>query len=137
MVRKAGGTGAASATGCSASIRNRRCRRRRRAQFRGIDCFAYDPALRFTVTTVPAQGREVIRVEAGKDGTMTLLPFALTNGLAQPLGKELTLYWIESYGGGVFLPFGDATNGRRVSPAGATCSTRSRAPISAATARAG
>ncbi len=64
------------------------------------------------MTTVPAQGREVIRVEAGKDGTMTLLPFALTNGLAQPLGKELTLYWIESYGGGVFLPFGDATNGQ-------------------------
>lgn len=84
----------------------------RRAQFRGIDCFAYDPALCFTVTTVPAQGREVIRVEAGKDGTMTLVPFALTNGLAQPLGKELTLYWIESYGGGVFLPFGDASNGR-------------------------
>ena len=84
----------------------------RRAQFRGIDCFAYDPALRFTVTTVPAQGREVIRVEAGKDGTMTLLPFALTDGLLEPLGKELTLYWIESYGGGVFLPFGDATNGQ-------------------------
>ncbi len=84
----------------------------RRAQFRGIDCFAYDPALRFTVSTVPARERGAIRVEAGKDGTMTLLPFALTDGLAQPLGKELTLYWIEGYGGGVFLPFGDATNGR-------------------------
>ncbi|OYW58662.1 MAG: hypothetical protein B7Z40_22655 [Bosea sp. 12-68-7] len=83
-----------------------------RAQFRGVDCFAYDPALRFTVATVPAREREVIRVEAGKDGTMTLLPFALTDGLGQPLGKELTLYWIEGYGGGVFLPFGDATNGR-------------------------
>ncbi len=83
----------------------------RRAQFRGVDCFAYDPALRFSVSTVPAREREVIRVEAGKDGTMTLLPFALTDGLVQPLGKELTLYWIESYGGGVFLPFGDATNG--------------------------
>lgn len=84
----------------------------RRAQFRGIDCFAYDPALRFTVATVPALDREVIRVEAGKDGIMTLLPFAMTEGLLEPLGKELTLYWIESYGGGVFLPFGDASNGR-------------------------
>lgn len=83
----------------------------RRAQFRGIDCFAYDPALRFVVNTVPARDRETIRVEAGKDGTMTLLPFAVTEGLAAPLGKELTLYWIEGYGGGVFLPFGDATNG--------------------------
>ena len=90
----------------------------RRSQFRGVDCFAYDPALRFTVATVPALDREVIRVEAGKDGTMTLLPFALTHGLLEPLGKELTLYWIESYGGGVFLPFGDATNGQESFPGG-------------------
>ncbi len=84
----------------------------RRAQFRGIDCFGYDPDLRFSVGLAPATGREVIRVEAGKDGMMTLLPFALTVGLEDRLGKELTLYWIEGYGGGVFLPFGDATNGQ-------------------------
>lgn len=84
----------------------------RRAQFRGIDCFAYDPALRFTVALDPATDRETIALEAGKDGSVTLVPFALTRGLATALGKELTLYWIEGYGGGVFLPFGDATNGR-------------------------
>lgn len=84
----------------------------RRAQFRGIDCFSYDPALRFTVGMGPAVDREAIELEAGKDGTVTLLPFALTIGLEAALGRELTLYWIEGYGGGVFLPFGDATNGR-------------------------
>ncbi|MFA6965317.1 DUF1684 domain-containing protein [Bosea sp. (in: a-proteobacteria)] len=84
----------------------------RRAQFRGIDCFAYDPALRFTVGMSPAIEREAIELEAGKDGTVTLIPFAMTIGLEAPLGKELTLYWIDGYGGGVFLPFGDATNGR-------------------------
>ncbi len=84
----------------------------RRAQFRGIDCFAYDPALRFTVGLGSAIDRETIALEAGKDGTVTLIPFALTIGLEPALGKELTLYWIEGYGGGVFLPFGDATNGR-------------------------
>lgn len=84
----------------------------RRAQFRGIDCFAYDPALRFTVGMAPAIEREAIELEAGKDGTVTLIPFAMTIGLEAPLGKELTLYWIDGYGGGVFLPFGDATNGR-------------------------
>lgn len=84
----------------------------RRTQFRGIDCFSYDPALRFTVEMGPAIDRETIELEAGKDGTVTLLPFALTIGLEAPLGKELTLYWIEGYGGGVFLPFGDTTNGR-------------------------
>lgn len=84
----------------------------RRAQFRGIDCFSYDPALRFTVGMAPAIDRETIELEAGKDGTVTLVPFALTIGLESALGRELTLYWIEGYGGGVFLPFGDATNGR-------------------------
>lgn len=84
----------------------------RRAQFRGIDCFAYDPALRFTVGMGPAIDREAIELEAGKDGTVTLIPFAMTIGLDAPLGRELTLYWIDGYGGGVFLPFGDATNGR-------------------------
>jgi len=84
----------------------------RQAQFRGIDCFAYDRALRFMVELGPALDRETIGLEAGKDGTVTLVPFAMTIGLEAALGKELTLYWIEGYGGGVFLPFGDATNGR-------------------------
>src|SRR4051794_4211183 len=45
----------------------------RRAQFRGIECFDYDPALRFTVGLAAAIGRETIELEAGKDGTMTLV----------------------------------------------------------------
>lgn len=84
----------------------------RRAQFPGIDCFAYDPALRFLVDLGPASTREPLELEAGKDGSVRLMPFALTIGLEAALGKELTLFWIEGYGGGVFLPFGDNTNGR-------------------------
>ncbi|GGH09908.1 hypothetical protein GCM10007036_06180 [Alsobacter metallidurans] len=83
----------------------------RRTQFEGVNYFPYDPALRFTVALQPAEGRETLQAEAGKDGLMTLVPFALTQGLEQPLGKELTLYWINGYAGGVFLPFNDATNG--------------------------
>ncbi|GLS21105.1 hypothetical protein GCM10007874_41220 [Labrys miyagiensis] len=37
--------------------------------------------------------------------------FAQTHGLRDGLGVELTLYWIEGYGGGVFLPFTDETSG--------------------------
>ncbi|MDR6873458.1 uncharacterized protein (DUF1684 family) [Bosea sp. BE125] len=83
----------------------------RRAEFTGIACFPYDPALRFEVGLVPAVDRQTIPVEAGKDGLMTLVPYALSDGLAGPLGRELTLYWIAGYGGGTFLPFGDASNG--------------------------
>jgi uncharacterized protein (DUF1684 family) len=83
----------------------------RRERFSGIRYFDYDPALRFEVALRPAQDRDTIRVEAGKDGAMALRPYALTHGLAAALGGELTLYWIEGYGGGTFLPFGDASNG--------------------------
>ena len=58
--------------------------------------------------TIPS----VMRIPGRTDPTVTLVPFAMTIGLKAALGKELTLYWIEGYGGGVFLPFGDATNGR-------------------------
>lgn len=84
----------------------------RKAQFSSIDCFAYDPSLRFEVELGPVIDRATIELEAGKDGMLTLVPFAMTIGLEPALGKELTLYWIEGYGGGLFLPFGDATNGR-------------------------
>ena len=39
------------------------------------------------------------------------VPVARTAGLADRLGGELTVYWLGGYGGGVFMPFGDATNG--------------------------
>jgi uncharacterized protein (DUF1684 family) len=83
----------------------------RRAGLRGIPCFDYDPGLRFEVALTAARDRETIAFEAGKDGVMTLVPYALTQGLGDRLGRELTLYWIAGYGGGVFLPFGDASNG--------------------------
>lgn len=81
-----------------------------RAEFTGLPFFDYDPALRFTVALRPAEAA-AITVSVGGDGAMRLRPFAVTEGLAA-LGGELTLYWVEGYGGGVFLPFTDATSGR-------------------------
>lgn len=81
-----------------------------RAGFAGLPFFDYDPALRFLVALRPVAGA-ALEVSAGEDGTMRLRPFAMTEGLAR-LGGELTLYWIEGYGGGVLLPFTDGTSGR-------------------------
>jgi hypothetical protein len=50
-------------------------------------------------------------MEVGDDGEVRLSPVARTCGLASRLGNELTLYWIDGYGGGLFLPFRDATSG--------------------------
>ncbi len=81
-----------------------------RAGFGALPFWDYDPALRFEVRLRAAEGA-VFDVSAGGDGTMRLRPFAVTDGLGA-LGGELTLYWIEGYGGGVLLPFTDGTSGR-------------------------
>jgi uncharacterized protein (DUF1684 family) len=85
----------------------------RRALFSGIPYFPYDARFRFAVALEPlvAGVPEPEQAQAGKDGLLELVPFATTRGLAAPLGRELTLYWIAGYGGGVFLPFRDETSG--------------------------
>ncbi len=72
--------------------------------------FPYDAALRFLVTLDPIAGAP-LRLPAGDDGEVEATPFAMTRGLADALSGELTLYWLGGYGGGVFLPFADATSG--------------------------
>ena len=83
---------------------------RGRAAFEGPAVFAYDPLLRFEVQLAPAPPDE-LTLSTGVDGETAMRAFAVTKGLQDNLGGELTLYWIKGYGGGVFLPFADATNG--------------------------
>nr|WP_283949855.1 DUF1684 domain-containing protein [Limobrevibacterium gyesilva] len=80
--------------------------------------FPYDPSLRFLVGMAPIGDAAIEEFPAGADGTVRMRPFARTDGLLAPLGRELTLYWITGYGGGVFLPFADATSGRETFGAG-------------------
>lgn len=82
-----------------------------RSEFRNIAVFQYDPSLRFAVHLTEASGG-FIEYDLGDDGDLKITPAARTIGLAKPLGAELTIYWIGGYGGGLFLPFRDATSGR-------------------------
>jgi hypothetical protein len=75
------------------------------------DYFDYDPALRFSIELASPTIEAPIYMPAGNDGEVKLTPFAETSGLRSALGGELTLYWVGGYGGGVFLPFLDATSG--------------------------
>ena len=83
----------------------------RRRDFAGIALFDYDPAFRFVVDLRPAPNVDRHALSGGRDGYVQLIPFARTAGLDEHLGGELTLYWLGGYGGGVFLPFRDATTG--------------------------
>src|SRR5439155_19031339 len=78
----------------------------------------YDPALRFLVRLTPVEYAPEKEFEAGADGKLRIVPFARTAGLEDALGGDLTLYWLLGYGGGVFLPFADATSGRETYGAG-------------------
>lgn len=82
-----------------------------RAAFPGLCYFAYDKRLRFLVELEAPYGATAESMSAGTDGHVRLLPMARTRGLAAAFGGELMLYWIDLYGGGVFLPFRDATSG--------------------------
>jgi uncharacterized protein len=82
-----------------------------RSNFPGLRFFPYDPALRFLVRLRNIESSMQEEAQAGEDGIVRLRPFARTDGLNAALGGELTVYWIMGYGGGVFLPFADETNG--------------------------
>ncbi len=83
----------------------------RRRDFAGLPLFDHDPAWRCLVDLAPAPEVEAHALSGGRDGYVQLIPFARTAGLDERLGGELTLYWLGGYGGGVFLPFRDATSG--------------------------
>ena len=80
-----------------------------RAGFGGLRYFAYDPALRVeaeleplaeeTLTEAPSSGPEAMRFPRA-----ARVRFALEGA-----PRELFVYWIDVYGGGLFLPFRDAT----------------------------
>ena len=81
-----------------------------RADFHAINAYEYEPALRFSVELVAQQGPELV-ADLGGDGQMRYAQIARTEGLAAALGSELPVFWIQGYGGGLYLPFSDATSG--------------------------
>jgi len=82
----------------------------KRGHYKGPVVFAYDPALRFAVDLLPVDGPGE-SVDLSVDGTLERRPIARTVGLIEAFAAELTLFWIEGYGGGLFLPFRDETSG--------------------------
>jgi uncharacterized protein (DUF1684 family) len=99
----------------------------RRRAFPGLAYFAYDPAWRMTVRLIPEPGLPAPEEALAPD------PLALpasgpsavrfrrigTVELEAPLaGQRLSVFWIEGYAGGLFLPFRDATSGTTTYAAG-------------------
>ena len=80
----------------------------KRAAFEGLDHWPRDPALRFEAVVEPAEPERLIAHSLDGDP----YPLDRIGRVRLPVG-ELEVYWIEVYGGGVFVPFRDATSGTR------------------------
>ncbi len=84
--------------------------------------FEYDPTLRFTVTIEPAPppapGAFALELpNSGEDS----LSFRRVGTVTLPLPgepRQLSVFWMAGYAGGLFLPFRDATNGTETYGAG-------------------
>ena len=83
-----------------------------RSTFDALPYFDYDHDYRFIVETKTPDDRTPEAIELMDDGTILIEPALETIGLADKLGAELTIYWVMGYGGGLFLPLSDATNGQ-------------------------
>jgi uncharacterized protein (DUF1684 family) len=76
-----------------------------RSAYPGADVRAYDPAYRFVVPVNTSVEPEVREYATGTDG---VVPFRRIGRVDLPNLGSLDVWWLASYGGGVFLPFRDA-----------------------------
>ena len=77
-----------------------------RVGFAGLPWWPYDPAWRFEASLQPRPA-ERLTVHSGTGEAFTLVRLG---AVETPMGP-LDVHWIDVYGGGLFLPFADATNG--------------------------
>ena len=81
-----------------------------RTTFAGLSYFGYDPALRVLADVEPAPpDQRDIATSGGHPYSFTR--FARTVFSVHGQGQSLDVYWLDGYGGGVFLCFADTTSG--------------------------
>jgi uncharacterized protein len=80
-----------------------------RDRFDGLSYFDYDRDARVRARVEPAPEGDPLEIDTGGEDGVVRLRRVLR--FASQLG-DLTLFWIEGYGGGLFLPFSDATAGQ-------------------------
>ena len=84
-----------------------------REAFTGPHVYAYDPAWRLLAEVSQAEP-ERFELPSSDGATMAFTRFAV----ARAGEVTLDLYWLEGYGGGLFVPFADATSGEDTYGAG-------------------
>lgn len=80
-----------------------------RATFTGLKYFAYDPNLRVEAELEPLTDTSLIDAPSSGAGVMRFPRAGRVSFSVDGMPAALFVYWIDVYGGGLFLPFRDAT----------------------------
>jgi uncharacterized protein (DUF1684 family) len=88
-----------------------------REGFSEVPYFPYDPALR-VLADVDGAAAEVREIAGSAGSSMRFRRFGRARFELGGAEQSLELFWLEGYGGGVFLPFGDRTSGKETYGAG-------------------
>ena len=88
-----------------------------RASFEGLPLFDFDPSARVLAEVLPAEPQRYDIPTSG-DGAYSFTRFAEARFELKGRPLSLELYWLDGYGGGLFLPFRDGTSGRSTYGAG-------------------
>ena len=85
-------------------------------QFRGLSYFPFDPAFRVVAPVEPVDPGDgdaatQIHLALPDDGLMTLTRFGRVRFALLGHALTLSVFWMEGYAGGIFVPFLDATSG--------------------------
>ena len=88
-----------------------------RADFTGLLCYDHDPALRVLAAVVPAEP-QAIDIGSSGEAPIRFTRFARAEFTLAGADHGLDLFWLEGYGGGLYLPFADATSGEDTYGAG-------------------
>ena len=81
-----------------------------RSSFGGVDYFEYDPEGRVLARVSPTDSQTYEIATSGND-TYSFTRIATAGFELRGESLALEVYWLEGYGGGVFVPFRDATAG--------------------------
>jgi uncharacterized protein len=82
-----------------------------RSAWPGVQWFPYDPAMRVDALIEPAAERATFEITLAADGVLRCSRVGLAHFVLAARRASLALYWLEGYGGGLWLPFADATTG--------------------------
>jgi uncharacterized protein len=76
----------------------------------GVPYWPYNAALRWQLPVEPVSRPRRLEIDTGPDG-VTRLEQAGWVTVPDPVGRRLALWWLDQYGGGLFMPVRDATAG--------------------------